>query len=171
MKRPIPIAMLCLASMVWAGVSGADDKAAATGTKAATPEHRIILPGDLKWVAAPPSLPAGAKVAVLYGDPNAAGPFAMRILIPAGYAVPPHWHPADENVTVISGEFIMGVGEKQDSSKAHTLPAGAVSIMPAGVRHYAWSTLGAVIQVNAIRPWGITYVDPQDDPRGPPAAK
>ena len=169
MKRPILFAVLCAGSILWAAGSRADEKTA--DTKAATPQHRIILPTDLKWVAAPPSLPAGAKMAVLYGDPSATGPFGMRVLIPAGYTVPPHWHPADENVTVISGELIMGVGEKLDPAKAHTLTTGAVSIMPAGLKHFALSKLGAVIQINAIGPWGITYVDPADDPRGPPASK
>jgi len=166
MKRRILVAMACVGSIAIAAIAPAED---AVKAKAPASEHKIILPTDLKWVEAPPSLPRGARMAVLYGDPNAAGPFAMRILIPAGYAVQPHWHPADENVTVISGEFIMAVGERWVESKGHALPAGAVSIMPAGMRHYAWSTLGAVIQVNAIGPWGITYVNPEDDPRGPPA--
>lgn len=143
---------------------------AADAPKTEAAVHRILNPNDLKWVNAPPSLPAGAKMAILHGDPADSGLFAIRILLPAGYAVQPHWHPADENMTVLSGEISMGVGEKFDASKGHALTAGAFSLMPAGLRHYVWSTTGAVIQVHAMGPWGINYVNPADDPRGPPPA-
>ncbi|HEY2924489.1 MAG TPA: cupin domain-containing protein [Candidatus Eisenbacteria bacterium] len=140
---------------------------AATPAQAAVPatEHRRFLPGDFKWSDAPASLPKGAKVAVIHGDPNAPGIFAMRISMPAGYRIPPHSHPADEHVTVISGEFTMGLGDTWEESKGHALPAGSVSIMPKGTRHFAWSKVETVVQVHAMGPWGITYVNPQDDPR------
>jgi hypothetical protein len=132
---------------------------------AAAPVHRVFMPNDLQWVNAAPSLPPGARVAILEGNPDDSGLFTMRLLLPAGYAVPPHWYPADENMTVISGEISMATGETFDSSKGHELTAGAFSLMPAGLKHYAWTTTGAVIQVHAMGPWGITYVNPEDDPR------
>jgi len=159
-----------LALVLLCGALPSTGSFAADAAKPAAPVHRVLLPNDLKWVDAPPSLPGGAKIAVLQGDPAASGLFSMRLLLPAGYAVQPHWHPADENLTVISGEISMAVGEKFDTSKGHALPAGSFSTMPAGLRHYAWTTTGAVIQVYAMGPWGITYVHPEDDPRGPPPA-
>ncbi len=127
--------------------------------------HRTFNAADLKWADAPPSLPPGAKVAVLQGDPTAPGIFTMRITVPAGYRVPPHFHPADENLTVLSGEVHMGIGDKADVAKEHVLSAGAFSSMPMGMHHYAWSKGGAVFQVHGMGPWGITYVNPADDPR------
>lgn len=184
MKRNAFLIALGLSGlMLTAAAALADDatKSAATATPgtapaatAATPsaqatapvaEHRWFLPADLKWEDAPASLPKGAKMAVIHGNPNAPGIFAMRISVPAGYKVPPHWHPADEHVTVISGEFYMGLGDTWDETKGHALPAGAGSIMPVGTRHFAWTKVETVIQVHAMGPWGITYVNPQDDPR------
>lgn len=182
MKRSILLALASLVLLVGAALAIADDAAksaaksnaaapaaaaAATPAQAAasTAEHRTFLPGDFKWVDAPAGLPKGAKMAVIHGDPSAPGLFAMRATLPAGYKVPPHFHPADENVTVISGELYMGMGDTWDESKGHALPQGSVSIMPAGSHHFAWSKVETVIQIHAMGPWGITYVNPQDDPR------
>jgi quercetin dioxygenase-like cupin family protein len=178
MKRHILLVLASLVLLVSAALAIADDAAKnaaksnaaaamATPAQAATPaaDHRTFLPGDFKWVDAPPGLPKGAKMAVIHGDPSAPGLFAMRAMLPAGYKVPPHFHPADENVTVISGEFYMGMGDTWDESKGHALPPGAVSIMPAGAHHFAWSKVETVIQIHAMGPWGITYLNPQDDPR------
>ncbi len=128
-------------------------------------EHRYFNPADVKWVDAPPSLPKGAKIAVLEGDLASPGPFTMRISVPAGFKIPPHWHPGIEHVTVISGAFFMGLGETWDESKGHELTPGAFSYMAAGTRHFAWSKKATVLQVHGVGPWGITYVNPSDDPR------
>src|SRR5207253_6471324 len=79
-------------------------------------EHKIVTPADLQWADAPPSLPPGAKMAVLSGDPGKAGPFTVRMQAPAGYKIPPHTHPTDERVTVISGNFRVGMGDKIDEA-------------------------------------------------------
>ncbi len=150
---------LWFAAIVSAAVAG---HAAAQGM---TGGQSSVNAKDIKWGDAPPTLPKGAKAAVLHGDPGQSGPFAIRLAVPAGYKVLPHFHPADENVTVISGEFYMGMGDAMDESKGHALPAGSVSIMPAGSHHFAWSKVETVIQIHAMGPWGITYVNPQDDPR------
>lgn len=141
----------------------ADAAAGQPATSAA--EHRVFTPADIKWVDAPPALPKGAKMAVLLGDPMAPGLFTMRIKVPAGYKVPPHFHPADENMTVLSGDVHMALGDTWDETKGHVLPVGAFATMPTGVHHYAWSKKGAVFQIHAMGPWGITYLNPADDPR------
>lgn len=175
MRRPFLLAIALLSLLLAVAVATADDaaKPAPASTPAAgkapaatpTPEHRTFLPADIKWVDAPPSLPKGAKLAVLYGDMTAPGLFSARALLPAGYKVPPHFHPADEKVTVISGEFFMGVGDKWDETKGHAIPQGGMSIMPKGTHHFAWVKGETVIQIDAMGPWGITYLNPQDDPR------
>lgn len=133
-----------------------------THTKA---DHVMVKPADVKWVDAPPSLPAGAKVAVIEGDPKSGGAFTMRIKFPANYMIAPHWHPADEHVTVLEGSFYMGLGEKYDEKTAQELPASGFAVMNTGTRHFAFTRNGCIVQVHGVGPWGITYVNPSDDPR------
>ncbi|HEV8680506.1 MAG TPA: cupin domain-containing protein [Stellaceae bacterium] len=125
----------------------------------------ITQANNIKWAAAPPSLPKGAQIAVLSGDPGKEGPFVMRLKFPAGYKVPAHMHPADENATVISGTLNFAMGDKLDPKKGEALKPGSYFHMPKGMRHYAWATQETVVQVNGIGPWGITYVNAADDPR------
>ena len=127
-------------------------------------DHVMMTPQQMKWVDAPPSLPKGAKVVVLYGDPAVEGPFSMRIKMPAKYLIPPHFHPQDENITVISGTFMMAKGDNA-KDKMMKLPAGSFARMKAGTHHFARADKEAVVQLNGMGPWGITYITPSDDPR------
>jgi quercetin dioxygenase-like cupin family protein len=140
--------------------------AAVAQEKAAAPEeHRVFAPGDIQWQPGPASLPTGAKLAVLEGDPAKEGIFTMRISAPAGYKIPPHWHPAFEHVTTISGTFNMGRGETFDKTKGHAVPAGGFAWMAPGIRHFAWVDVETVVQVHGMGPWQLYYVNPDDDPR------
>jgi quercetin dioxygenase-like cupin family protein len=127
--------------------------------------HTIVAPQQIKWAPAPAVLPPGAEVAVLFGDPTKEGLFAMRLKLPAGYSVPPHTHPVDEVVTVISGTFALGMGETADQSKAQALPAGSFFALPPDTAHYVFIDEETVIQISTVGPWGLTYVNPEDDPR------
>jgi len=119
-------------------------------TESATSEQHVVLnPADLKWGDAPPGLPAGAKLAVLAGDPNKKGLFTVRLQTPAGYKVPPHTHPTAEHITVISGTFNIGTGDKFDEAAGKELGAGGYLVMPAGMKHYAWTPAETIIQVTA----------------------
>ena len=138
---------------------------ARAGDEAKEPEHAIFTPADLKWGPAPASLPAGAQVAVLEGDPAKEGIFTMRAKLPAGYKVPPHRHPALERVTVISGTFNIGHGETFDQSMGKALPAGSFVLMPSTDAHFAWSTEETILQITCTGPWDVVYVNPKDDPR------
>ena len=128
-------------------------------------EHDVVTPDAMKWVDAPPSLPPGAKVVVLEGDPTTEGPFVMRAKMPDGYRIMPHTHPKDERVTVLSGTLYMGLGEKFDEQAAKAMPAGSYGRTAAGVRHFAYARGETVIQVHGTGPWVIDYVNPDDDPR------
>jgi quercetin dioxygenase-like cupin family protein len=127
--------------------------------------HVLLAPDDLRWEAGPPSLPRGAEMAVLEGDPKKTGPFTMRVRVPAGYKIAPHWHPANEHVTVMSGTLHIGMGDEFNESAAHTLPAGGFAKMPAGVHHFAWMDEPTVVQIHAVGPWAINYLNPADEPR------
>jgi quercetin dioxygenase-like cupin family protein len=125
----------------------------------------IHAPSALKWKDGPPSLPKGAKITVLEGDPAKEGPFVFRVKVPDGYRIPPHTHPRPERVTVISGTFHLGMGEKFDKRKGEKMPAGAYGTWPAGMKHFVWVEGETVVQFHGEGPWKIEYVDPADDPR------
>ena len=127
-------------------------------------DHMMLTPGELKWVDIP-SLPPGAKLAVIEGPLNQPGPITFQLKLPANYQIPAHWHPAIEHVTVISGTFNMGTGDKLDRAKTKALTAGSVAIMQPKTNHYGWTKDETIVQVHGMGPWGVTYVNPADDPR------
>jgi len=117
--------------------------------------HTMTSPESLKWE------PAGAPIsrAVLSGSPDTEGsPFVIRIKMADGVKVPPHWHPVDEHLTVISGTFHMGVGEKFDESLATAMRPGSYSVMPKEVRHYAWATGETIVQLHGVGPFKTVFV-------------
>jgi hypothetical protein len=125
----------------------------------------VVDPASVQWGACPPNLPAGCKTAVMQGDPSKAGEeYTMRVWWPDGYKIMPHFHPQTENLTVISGTFHVGMGDKFDQSNAQTMAAGSFASMPATMHHYAWAEGETVVQVNGIGPFAMTYVNPADDP-------
>lgn len=127
-------------------------------------DHRMIHPGDLNWSDVP-SLPPGAKIAVIEGPMTDAVPFTVRLRLPANYRIPAHWHSAVERVTVLSGAFHMGVGDKLDVQKTMPVVTGGMMILLAKTPHFGWTKEETLIQLHGTGPWGITYVNPADDPR------
>lgn len=129
-------------------------------------DHVIVRPDAIKWGDGPPSLPPGAQMAILTGDPGKAGmAYVFRAKLPDGYKVPPHWHPSDENVTVLKGTLLIGTGEKFDEAKMEEVTAGSYMRMPKTMRHFAMAKGETIIQLHGIAPFAITYVNPADDPR------
>lgn len=131
---------------------------------AQTTAHVMVTPGDLKWMDVP-SLPSGAKIAAIEGKLDQAVPFTFRLKFPANYQIPAHWHPAIEHVTVLSGVFNLGIGEKLDKATATPLSAGSVAIMQPRTNHFGWTDEETIIQLHGVGPWAINYVNPADDPR------
>ena len=129
-------------------------------------EHVMRLtPSDLTWNAGPPMLPPGARMAVIEGAFNKPGPFTVRLKFPADYKIPAHWHPIKVTVTVISGTFNMGLGDKLDTEKGKVLPAGSIFEMPAKIHHFGWASEETIIQEHGIGPLSVDYLNPADDPR------
>src|SRR5262249_24934311 len=126
--------------------------------------HVMVKPDDLKWQDVP-SLPPGAKMAVIEGPPSEAVPFTFRLKFPADYKLPRHPDAAIDHVTVISGAFHMGVGDKLDPAKAMALPLGSVAIMQPKTTHFGLTKDETIVQVHGNGPWGVNYVNPADDPR------
>jgi len=159
-RRSVALPGLACLALACGGLAQADDH------DKANKGHVMVMPDGLKWGPAPKGLPPGAQLAVLVGDPSRAGaPYVIRARFPDGYRVPPHWHPVDENVTVLKGTLGMGLGEKFDRKAGKELPAGSFSHMPKGTRHFAWAKGETIIQVHGIGPFEIHYVNPKDDPR------
>lgn len=129
--------------------------------------HVMLAPSAIKWRPFPPGGP-GTTFAVLAGDPEKPGPFVLRIKSPAGTKIPPHWHPADEHVTVIRGTLALGMGEKLAAKAARVLPAGSYALLPREMRHFGLSKTDTVVQVHGIGPFQVFFVNPADDPRNPP---
>ena len=128
--------------------------------------HVVHTPDAMKWGPAPPALPPGARSMVLHGDPSKAGEtFVVRLQFPDGFKVPPHYHPVAENVTVLKGTLLLGLGEKADAASAKSLTAGSFSYMPKEVRHFAQAKGDTEIQVSGMGPFDVIYVNPADDPR------
>jgi quercetin dioxygenase-like cupin family protein len=127
-------------------------------------EHALVTPSQMKWGDPPPVFEKGASFAVISGDPSKTGLFVVRLKMPAGYKIAPHWHPTDEHVTVLSGSFALGMGEKFDKATMTDLPAGGYALLPAEMRHFAMATTAATVQVHGQGPFVLTYVNPADDP-------
>jgi hypothetical protein len=160
MKRTLWI-LAFLGFICSASVLTADEKKTAT---AKMPDHTMFAPADIQWTDAPSVLPAGAKAAVLDGDPSKPGYFAMRLKVPDGYKIMPHWHPNVERITVISGTLNMGLGDTFDESKGHAMSAGTYGAIQPKVHHFAWTTGETEIQITTLGPWKLVYVNPKDDP-------
>jgi Cupin domain len=127
--------------------------------------QNAFTPDKVVYGPAPSTIPPGAQFAVLEGDPSAAtGDFTVRLKMPDGYRFPPHWHPNRENVTVISGNFKVGMGDTFDASKMLTFGPGSFAYMDPSMHHYAMASGEVVIQVHGMSPLQMNYVNPNDDP-------
>lgn len=116
----------------------------------------IVKPADLKWSAMEGT--PGAQMAVVYGDPAAAGTYTIRLKLAPGTKFPAHWHPGAERVTILSGTFLVGVGDKMDMAKMQALPAGTFVYLPAGAHHYAMAKTAVVLQSTGTGPFKINVV-------------
>lgn len=131
------------------------------------PDHHLIYKaGEIDWQPGPASVEEGIEVAVLEGNPSEEGVFTLRLKIPDGGFIAPHWHPNVERVTVISGSFLLGSGEEMNRQDLLRLDPGSYTSMPPEMVHYAFAEGETVIQLTSVGPWIINYVNPEeDDPR------
>ena len=151
--RAILVLLLSAGAGAAAPVSGSSDGAT------------LVNANQISWGAAPPTLPAGAKLAVLHGDPGKPGLFVMRLMLPSDYVIAPHWHTLGEQLTVISGTFYIGMGDKLNREQAHALKAGGFHYLPGTAHHYAFVREATVVQVEGMGPFDIHYLDPRDNPQ------
>lgn len=131
------------------------------------PQPVLLKSGDLKWAEAPPTVPKGARMALVYGDP-ATGPYAQFVKIPKGYVFRPHFHSQNEWVTIISGRMAAGFGTEMDMSAGKELSAGGFAFIPTGTPHWAVAKSDVLFYQQVGGAASISYVDRSDDPRGKP---
>jgi hypothetical protein len=126
--------------------------------------YTMLNESELEWgdVA---SMAPGDQMAIIEGDLSREAPFTFRLRLPADYSLPPHTHPAYERVTVLSGILHFAHGEEFDRTKTQALEAGGVAIMPPGAPMFGYTEEETIIQLHGTGPWGIKYVNPEDDPR------
>lgn len=154
MKKAIAAAIL----LAIAGPAAAGDANHAHGTAEIVPEQLQFTDN--------PAFPKGAQTVVLVGDPSKPGLFILRAKFPPNYVVPPHTHPVFETVTVLSGTMGSGMGEKVEKEKGRILKAGSMLALAPDHPHYVWSgDEELIVQVAAIGPFDLKYVNPADDPR------
>jgi len=127
----------------------------------------FFTPQNLQWGPSPAILPKGASMAVLEGNPMHAGPFTIRLRLPADYELPAHWSATDEHISVISGHLFLGMGDKLDRNKSISFPAGSFARIPLKMHHYAWTPEETIIQLHGTGPWIIGYANALDDPTKP----
>ena len=135
------------------------------GAASAQTAHVLVPADKVQWGPAPPILPAGAQIAVLEGNPAEKGPITMRLKFPANYNIPAHWHSMTELLTVLSGSFHAGMGDKLDRKATQTLEPGGYVMLPANMRHFAWTSAPTVVQINLEGPFDLFYVNPADNPQ------
>jgi quercetin dioxygenase-like cupin family protein len=128
-------------------------------------------PAKLTWGPVPPMLPAGAKMAVVSGDPTKAGPFTLDLAFPNGYRIPPHFHPSTEDVTVKSGTLLFGMGDKQDVKAMKPMKTGEHASIAPNMHHFVKAKGRTVVEVSSTGPFAITYVNPSEDPQKTVAKK
>ena len=163
----VSVVVLCCLAVAQDNAKPASKQAAAKpATKSASATHKnAFTPDQIPYGPAPAFVPAGASLAVLEGNPMAAtGDYTIRLKMPDGYKVAPHWHPKRENVTVISGTLKVGMGDKFDESKMMSFPATSFAYLDPSMHHYVMASGETVVQIHGVAPVKFNYVDPKDDP-------
>lgn len=149
--RLVLIALLCGTLLSAAAQSGSKKNA--------------FTPDNIPWGPAPPFIQLGAQLAVLEGNPMAAtGDYTIRLKMPDGFKVAPHWHPKRENVTVISGTLKVGMGDHFDESSMMGFPAGSFAYLDPNMHHYVMASGETVVQIHGKSPVQFNYINPEDDP-------
>ncbi len=130
-----------------------------------TPRH-IFAADAIPWGPAPNFIPPGAQLAVLEGNPmGSTGDYTIRLKMPDGYRIAPHWHPQRENVTIIAGTFKVGMGDHFEETKMGSFPAGSFAFLDPDMHHYAMASGEVVVQIHGMAPVEFNYVNADDDPR------
>ncbi len=139
--------------------------AATASAQTSAPGVMALTPAELKWGPQGSLALPGMEQATLVGDPSKPGPYTVRLKFPAGYKLAPHTHPDSREITILSGTWYTGYGEKYDPAALKALPAGSFYTEPANVPHFVEVRDSVVIQVSGTGPSGRKFVNPADNPK------
>jgi quercetin dioxygenase-like cupin family protein len=158
----LKVSLLTFATLVFFGVSSLAGRPSQTAARPdVAPSHGIVTADGLKWEP----FVEPSQMALVSGDPSQAGPFVLRIKSPAGTVIPAHWHPTDENLTVLEGKFAIGTGDAFDAGKLTVMQPGDFIQMPAKMHHFSKAATDTVVQIHGTGPFAVTFLNPKDDPR------
>ncbi|HMH07160.1 MAG TPA: cupin domain-containing protein [Terriglobales bacterium] len=159
MKRNLYVALALVALVCCAG------RFLTIAAQPGSHERHAFTPDTIPWGPPPPFIAPGAQFAVLEGDPSAShGDYTVRLKMPDGYRIAPHFHPLRENVTVISGTFKVGMGDVFNQHKMAAFTAGSFAFLDPEMHHFAMACGEAVVQVHGSSPLQFNYINPDDDP-------
>jgi hypothetical protein len=159
MKKNLFIALATVVTLCFAG------RLVTIAAHPSAHEKNAFTPDTIQWGPPPPFVAPGAQLAVIEGNPAApTGDYTVRLKMPSGYRIAPHWHPQRENVTVISGTFEVGMGDTFDKDKMASFPAGSFAYLDPDMHHYAMASGEVIVQVHGSAPLQFNYVNPADDP-------
>ena len=149
--------LMLLGGMWWMKQGGS------SSAMAASAEKNAFTPDTIQYGPAPSFMAPGAQLAVLEGNPMApSGDYTVRLKMPDGYRIAPHWHPKRENVTVISGTFKVGMGDRFDEASMMSFPAGSFAYLDPDMHHYAMTSGEVVVQIHGTSPVQFNYVKPKE---------
>jgi len=159
----VSVVVLCCLAVAQDNAKPAPKHAAKPAAKSAP--NNAFTPDQIQYGPAPAFVPPGATLAVLEGNPmGATGDYTIRLKMPDGYKIGPHWHPKRENVTVISGTLKVGMGDKFDESKMMSFGATSFAYLDPSMHHYVMTSGETVVQIHGVAPVKFNYIDPNDDP-------
>jgi quercetin dioxygenase-like cupin family protein len=163
MNRKMIVVAACVLGLFRLAAAREKDKAPSAKATAGKGEAVMLAATEVKWGPPPPVLPPGAQLGVLHGDPGKPGLFAIRFKMPDGYKIAPHWHTNDEELTILSGTFVLSMGDKLGEN-AHTLTAGAYHFLPGKMHHAAQAKGETMLELHGMGPFDLHYLNPADDP-------
>jgi quercetin dioxygenase-like cupin family protein len=170
MRITLGTTLVVLALLTSATGCGGRQKSESAAVDSTTDSTSVAVVGDttpegsLHWGPAPAVFPAGAKMAVVSGDPSKEELFQVQLSMPDGYKVPPHFHPTDEVVEVVEGTFLAGMGDKLNPKKTKAMEKGEKGSVPANMHHFGIARGATIVAVSAKGPFAMTYVNPADNP-------
>jgi mannose-6-phosphate isomerase-like protein (cupin superfamily) len=163
MKRNLCLCLIfsLFAGMWWMKLSNSRGVMAAS----ASAEKNVFTPDAIQYGPAPSFVPPGAQLAVLEGNPLASsGDYTIRLKMPDGYRIAPHWHPQRENVTVLSGTLKVGMGDRFEEGGMASFPAGSFAYLDPNMHHYVTASGEVIVQIHGMAPVQFNYINPDDDP-------
>jgi ChrR Cupin-like domain len=163
----VSVVVLCCLAVAQDSAKSTSKQGSAKPTSKSAPaaKKNAFTPDQIQYGPAPAFVPPGAQLAVLEGNPmGTMGDYTVRLKMPDGYKVAPHWHPKRENVTVISGTLKVGMGDKFDEGKMMSFPAPSFAYLDPSMHHYAMASGETVVQIHGMAPLKFNYIDPNDDP-------